>query len=159
MSKKETNEVDATLDSEQLAGVVGGAGLDLANLSGFAPRRGGVINPTDVTRAQFDVEGAGLLSGFGQPEVRASDQLSRVNPDWVSDSISVEVYCVGWSKDYDDPPPEPQPDDPDGGTGGGGGGGGAPGRLDTFELDSYDLDDVNLDGIDPFGRGGGLVRR
>lgn len=143
MSKKESNEVKETLDAEQLDSVLGGASLNLSNLSNFQIARASNIRPLDP----------GLLDGFQEPVVRPSDGLRVVNPDWVSDSISVEVACVGWSKDYDDPPPEPEPKDPDGGTGGGGGGG-APGRYEA-----YDLEHVDLSGIDPFGRGGGLIRR
>jgi len=142
MSKKENSEVKETLEEEQLASVVGGAGAALSSLSNFQLVRGGTTRPIE-----------GLLDGFQEPVVRPSETLRVVNPDWVSDSISVEVLCVGWSKDYDDPPPEPEPNDPDGGTGGGGGGGGAPGRYEI------DLEGVDLGRIDPFGRGGGLIRR
>ncbi|MEY4547040.1 MAG: hypothetical protein RL685_3235 [Pseudomonadota bacterium] len=146
MSKKETTEVKDTLDSEQLESVLGGAGL--SNLSSFQ------LASTGSRIATRDMPQPDLLQGFQQPVVRPSDRLRVVNPDWVSDSISVEVACVGWSKDYDDPPSDPPPNDPDGGTGGGGGGGGAPGRLDGIDLGNIDLGRLG----DQLGRGG-LNRR
>lgn len=156
MSEKENKQAKRALEREELKNVTGGA-ASLSDLSRFTVTRAdNVINPQRDFVQSFDTSGidADLLNGFGSPEVRPGNDFQVVDPDWVSDSISVSVVCVGWSKDYTEPPPPPEPDDPDGGTGGGGGGGGAPGRFEGF-----DIDDVNLEGIgEQFGRGGGLNR-
>jgi hypothetical protein len=167
MSKKEKKEVKRIVPQEELKHVTGGAPT-LSNLSSFPiTRSDNVINPQRDRRFDIDTTNIdeNLLQGFGEPEVRPGNDLQVVDPDWVSDSISVQVYCIGWSKDYTDPPPEPPPPDPDGGTGGGGGGpnnppapeppapdGGVDGRLGGFDVDVGDLEGR----LEQFG--GGLSR-
>ena len=147
MSKNNDSEAKRALARGELKTVTGGAPT-LSNLSSFQVKRRDETRPSEFT--EFDGDSRELLQGFGQPVVRPPSDLQYVDPDWVSDSISVQVACVGWSKDYTEPPPPPPPPDPDGGTGGGGGGGGAPGRFEGFDLP---------EGIGgQLGRGGGLNR-
>jgi hypothetical protein len=169
MSKKENKYVKRPLAREELKNVTGGA-PSLSDLSNFQIKRPDHV--TNPPRDYFNVDttniDSDLLNGFAQPEVRPGNDFQQVDPDWVSDSISVQVYCIGWSKDYTDPPPDPQPEDPDGGTGGGGGGGGTPpapppgdpdggvdGRFGGFDFDVDGLDER----LERFGSGAGGLNR